>query len=259
MNLRPVLAVIPARCGSKGLPGKNLRMLAGVPLIVHSIEAAKLVPEISECIVSTDSPEIARVARQNGCEAPFLRPARLAKDTTPMLPVLQHAVREMEKRNGGRPYGALALLQPTSPLRLPQDISKALQLLEGGDAEGVVSVSDPGFNPRYVCVEERGGYLADAFASSRSYTRRQELPTVYRVNGMVYVWRRDFVVETSDLWAKKARLRMLVVPRERAIDIDDRYDFDLAEASIRSGLVKLPWLERGECAARREMGAAKRG
>jgi CMP-N,N'-diacetyllegionaminic acid synthase len=129
MSIHPVLAVIPARGGSKGVPGKNIRPLAGLPLIGHSIRLAKLCAEIAECVVSTDSAEIAEVARECGAEVPFLRPAELARDDTPMWPVLQHALSEMESI-ANRRYGSVLLLSPASPGRLPEDVSKAIDLLE---------------------------------------------------------------------------------------------------------------------------------
>src|SRR5271154_2273993 len=118
MSIQPVLAVIPGRGGSKGLPGKNIRPLAGLPLICHSIRLSKLCVEIAKCIVSTDSEEIAAVARECGAEVPFLRPAELARDDTPMGPVLRHALTEMESRQRCR-YGSVLLLSPASPARLP--------------------------------------------------------------------------------------------------------------------------------------------
>ena len=120
--MKPLLAVIPARGGSKGLPGKNIRPIAGLPLIAHSIRCAALSPEVDRCVVSTDCEEIASVARQHGGCVPFLRPAELAQDDTPMIPVLQHALREMEQRDAQR-YETILLLDPTSPGRLPVDIA----------------------------------------------------------------------------------------------------------------------------------------
>src|SRR5580704_14416569 len=128
MSVHPVLAVIPARGGSRGLPNKNIATLAGLPLIAHSIRLSQLCAEITSCIVSTDSNEIAAVARDYGAEIPFLRPAELAQDDTPMWPVIRHALVEMEKRERLQ-YGSVLLLSPTSPGRLPEDVSSAIHLL----------------------------------------------------------------------------------------------------------------------------------
>jgi len=239
-----MLAVIPARGGSKGLPGKNIRPLAGLPLIAHSIRFAALCPEIDRCIVSTDSDPIANCARQHGGEVPFLRPSHLALDDTAMIPVLQHTLRETERLETRR-YESLLLLDPTSPGRLPADVTRALAMLEEDPAcIGVVGVSEPHFNPRYTCVEERNGYLALAFAPDAKYTRRQDVPPVYRINATLYLWRRDYLLSAPpSLFATDARHRILVVPENRAIHIDSLDDFQLAEILIRDGVVQLPWLE----------------
>ncbi len=244
-NLQPVLAVIPARGGSKGLPGKNVRPFAGLPLIAHSIALSKLCPEIARCIISTDSPEITEVARQHGGEVPFLRPAELAQDDTPMWPVLQHAVREMERVSGMR-YGSVLLLDPTSPGRIPSDITEAVRLLdEDPAAVGVIAVSEPHFNPRWVCVENAGGYIRHVVPMDKKYTRRQDVPPVYRINALLYLWRREYMEQKSQGVGEHPH-RMLVVPEERAIHIDEASDFTLAELLIREGLVTLPWLSSGE-------------
>jgi len=243
MSVHPLLAVIPARGGSKGLPGKNILPFAGLPLIAHSIRFASMCPEIDRCIVSTDSSEIAAVALEHGGDVPFLRPAELASDNTPTWPVLQHALREMEDREGRR-FESLLLLQPTNPGRLPEDVTRALALLESNlDAVGVIAVSEPPFNPRWTCVEERGGRIVNAFAESKTYVRRQDVPPVYRINGMLYLWRRDHILaETEDEMDDKPHLA-LQVPEERAIDIDSPSDFKIGEILVRNGVVTFPWLK----------------
>jgi N-acylneuraminate cytidylyltransferase len=243
--MKPLLAIIPARGGSKGLPGKNIRPIAGLPLIAHSIRCAALSPEVARCVVSTDNEEIAQVARLHGGFVPFLRPPELAGDDTPMIPVLQHALREMEHRDGQR-YESVLLLDPTSPGRLPSDITEALAILDqDSKCVGVIGVSEPHFNPRWTCVEKRGGYAALAFADSGGYTRRQDVPPVYRVNATLYLWRRDYLLSAEPSWlAKNPPCRMLVVPESRAIHIDSEEDFRMAEIFIREGLVQLPWLQK---------------
>lgn len=244
MTLSPVLAVIPARAGSKGIPGKNVRLFAGLPLIAHSIRLARLCPGIDYFVVSTDSEEIAEVARAHGAMVPFLRPAELALDDTPMWPVLQHALREMERRLD-LTFGSLLLLDPTSPGRVPADIAKALQVLDSDPAAaGVLAVSEPPFNPRWVCVEDVGGYMQPLVLASQSYVRRQDVPPVYRINATLYLWRRDHVMSYDAPRLYDVPHRMLVVPEERAIHIDEPRDFLLAELLIREGIVQLPWLCR---------------
>jgi N-acylneuraminate cytidylyltransferase len=237
-----MLAVVPARSGSKGLPGKNLRSLAGSPLIAHSILFAKLCPEIDRCVVSTDSDEIAGVARLYGAEVPFLRPADLATDETPTWPVLQHVVREMENRESER-FGSVLLLQPTTPCRVPEDVTRAVAMLQADtDAVGVVAVSEPAFNPRWVCVEESGGYMKRLLKESATYARRQDVPPVYRINGLLYLWRRDHVLSVPAPQYDSDPHRMLVVPELRAGDVDTERDLIMLELLIREALIQLPWV-----------------
>ncbi|HEY5947974.1 MAG TPA: acylneuraminate cytidylyltransferase family protein [Kofleriaceae bacterium] len=241
MSVHPILAVIPARGGSKGLPGKNVRPLAGLPLIAHSLRLAAMCPEIARTIVSTDDDAIAEVVRAHGGDVPFMRPAELAQDDTPMTPVLTHALREIERAEG-RTYGSLLLLDPTSPGRLPEDVTRAVALLDGdASAEGVIACSRPTFNPFWVGVVERDGYLAPAFAGAE-YARRQDVPTFLRINGALYLWRRDFI-DRGASWRDVPHLA-LEIPEARAFSIDDLYEFQVAEQLIAAGLVELPWLAR---------------
>jgi CMP-N,N'-diacetyllegionaminic acid synthase len=246
MSIQPMLAVIPARGGSKGVPGKNIRPLAGLPLIAHSIRLSKLCGEISKCIVSTDSDEIAAVARECGAEVPFLRPEALAQDDTPMWPVLQHALTEMESRDRCR-YGAVLLLSPTSPARMPEDVSRAVQFLEEDRRTvGVVAASRPPFNPRWVCIDiATDGYMHQSFPDGNVYARRQDVPAIYRINGALYLWRRDHVANSEAPRYFEMPHRMLEIPESHAIDIDSPHDFRLAELMIKNGLIHFPWLESG--------------
>jgi CMP-N,N'-diacetyllegionaminic acid synthase len=248
VGVHPLLAVIPARGGSKGLPGKNILPLAGLPLTVHSILFSKSCEAVDSCVVSTDSEEIAEVARAYGAEVPFLRPHELAGDETPSLFVLQHALREMEAREGRR-FESVLLLQPTSPARLMEDVSQAISMLEQDPRSvGVVAASLAEFNPRSVCVEERHGYMVQAFNQDKVYTRRQDVPPIYRINGVLYLWRRDHIVLASKEQLFDGPHRVLLIPRERAIDIDDLYDFRIAEFLIHEGIVNLAWLNTGKAA-----------
>ena len=243
MSVYPVLAVIPARGGSRGLPNKNIAILAGLPLIAHSIRLSKLCTEITSCIVSTDSNEIAAVARDYGAEVPFLRPAVLAQDDTPMWPVIRHALVEMEKRERLQ-YGSVLLLAPTSPGRLPEDVSRAIHLLEEDtSAVGVVAASRPSFNPRWVCIDlAADGYMRQSFPDGNDYVRRQDVPTVYRINGALYLWRRDHVAASETPCYFTAPHRMLEIPESRAVDIDSQQDLKLGEFMLRDGMIHFPWL-----------------
>lgn len=237
-----VLAVVPARGGSKGLPGKNIRPLHGLPLIAHSLRCAAMCSAITRTIVTTDSPEIADVARAHGGDVPFLRPAELAGDTAAMWPVLRHALDFVETKDG-REFDVLVLLDPTSPGRLPDDIASAVtRLLETPDADGIVGVSRPEFNPLWHCVLDRGGWMEDLNRDAATYARRQDVPTVYRINATLYAWRASFVRRETADWRANGRNLLYEVPEARAIHIDDADEFAKAEALINAGLIRLPWI-----------------
>jgi CMP-N,N'-diacetyllegionaminic acid synthase len=238
-----VLVVIPARGGSKGLPGKNIRSFAGLPLIAHSILCAKGCPSVNRIVVSTDSDAIAAAAVEYGAEVPFRRPAELATDTAPMWPVIKHALENSEKAFTER-YDVVVLLDPTSPARLPSDIEAALTTLHGDvQCDGVIGVSEPEFSPYWHCVVEEDGYLRDLFPKAKDFDRRQDVPVVYCINASLYVWRRS-LVKDSDNW-RSGRLRLHVVPSVRAIHIDEIHQFEIAELMVQHGLLSLPWLKSG--------------
>ena len=241
-GLARLLAVIPARGGSKGLPGKNIRPFAGLPLIAHSILFAKMCPEITRCIVSTDAEETAALAMRFGAEVPFLRPAELAQDDSPMWPVLRHALASVEAEEG-RCYEALLLLDPTSPARDPSDVTGALHRLEGtAEADGIIGVSEPDFNPIWHCVVEQNGWMTDLMRDGGQFGRRQDVPRVFRVNGALYIWRAAFVRRQVEAWRQVGKHLMYEVPEARAISIDDALQFERAELLIKSGMITLPWL-----------------
>lgn len=239
-----MLAVIPARSGSKGLPGKNIRELAGLPLLAHSLRCAALAPVIDRCVVSTDGDEIAEVARRHGGDVPFRRPAELASDTAAMMPVLQHALAEVERQEG-RAYETLLLLDPTSPGRLPDEIARAAALLDDdASAVGVVACSRPTFNPFWVGVVERPDQrLGYAFDAAR-YERRQDVPPFYRINGSLYLWRTSFLraLAPGQNWLDAGPHRLLEMPEARAFSIDDAHEFAVAQALLGQRLITLPWL-----------------
>lgn len=235
-----ILAVIPARGGSKGLPGKNLRPLAGISLIAHALAFAACCPELTRTIVSTDDDRIAAAARELGGDVPFLRPAELARDDTPTWPVLRHALAACE-REGTAGFDYLALVQPTAPFRLPEDLTEAMRLLAADpEADGVVSVSEPPYNPASTAVVDRGGRLEFLVRGASEQARRQDAPRVLVINGLLYLFRASLVRDAPD-W-KGARLVPLELPWERAVDVDEERDIALAEAALAVGLVRLPWL-----------------
>lgn len=237
-----LLAVIPARGGSKGLPRKNVKPFAGLPLIAHSIRFARLCPEIDRLIVSTDSSEIARVAQAFGADVPFMRPPDLAQDDTPMWPVLRHALAAVEAATDP-PYDFLMLLDSTSPARLPADVTAALRrLIDTPNADGIMSVSCPDFSPIWHTVVERDGFMADFVKEANTYTRRQDVPVVYRVTGALYIWRATFVRETESEWRRVGKHLMYEMADLWAMSLDTQDEFDRSELLVTSGLIRLPWL-----------------
>ena len=236
------LAIIPARGGSKGLPGKNIRELAGLPLIAHSILLARRCPEIAETVVTTDADTIADVARRFDARV-LMRPSELAQDDTPMWPVIRHALAEIDRQDGPS-FEAVLLLDPTSPGRLPEDIAAACaRLAAAPGVDGVIGVSRPDFNPIWHCVIERDGHMADLIPAGAAYTRRQDVPPVYRINASLYLWRAAFVRREADGWREQGRHLLHEIPEARAIHIDDADEFARADVLIRAGVIRLPWLD----------------
>jgi N-acylneuraminate cytidylyltransferase len=237
-----ILAVIPARGGSKGLPGKNVRPLAGIPLIGYAIACGSALPAVARTIVTTDDIGIAETARGLGGDVPFIRPAELAQDDTPMAPVIQHALSEVEHQEGVT-YDGVLLLDPTSPARDPQRITDAVALFdERSDLDGVVAVSAPWFDPLWVGVEETAdGTIQRFFAEAAGVSRRQDNPRRYlRVNGAFYVWRSSFVRRLKSNWLDEGVFAPFEIPEAEAFSIDDESEFRMIEALAASGLVRLP-------------------
>src|SRR6478672_4871518 len=217
-----VLAVIPARGGSKGLPGKNIRELAGLPLIAHSIHAAGLLPAVTRCLVSTDDESIRQVALEHGGEAPFLRPADLASDTSSSMAVLQHTLAFAEQDSGDRAYDAVLLLEPTSPLRHLELVNRGIEvLLSRPDVVGCVSISEPHFNPLAVgVVHTAGAEIARAFPEYAGTTRRQDVGRFLRINGNFYVWTAEFVRRGNPAWLDAGRHTSVEIPDLLGASID---------------------------------------
>ena len=240
-----VLAVVPARGGSKGLPGKNVRLLAGLPLVAHSLRAAEAMRTVTRCVVSTDDEQIAGVAREHGGDVPWLRPAELATDATPMAPVLRHALAAVEEEEG-RPYDAVVLLDPTSPARDPAEVDAAVdQLLGSPDLDGVISVSQPSFNPVWVGVRPSGDdprVLERYFPEGAGVTRRQDTARYLRINGTFNVWTSAYVRRLEASWFDEGRHAMVEIPEWRAYAIDHLEEFEDLEAAVARGRVVLPWL-----------------
>jgi CMP-N,N'-diacetyllegionaminic acid synthase len=229
-----VLGIITARGGSKGIPGKNLKLLSGRPLLDYSIDAANDTP-LDRLILSTEDKKIAEAARALGCDVPFMRPAELARDETPHLPVIQHAVKWLQDHEGYRADVVLTL-QPTSPLRSAADIAAALRMLELSDADSVVSVNEVTAHAhpmRMLKVDDQG--FARLFATGEPVrnriNRRQDLPKAWVMNGAIYACRTEVLFAAApSLYGD--RVVAYPMPAERSISIDDLEDWAEAERAI---------------------------
>lgn len=230
MNERDVMIVgaICARGGSKGVPRKNLRLLAGRPLIAYTIQCAQACPILQRVIVSTDDQEIANVARQHGAEVPFIRPAYLAQDDSPKWAVFQHLVQTLEQMTGQQ-IDVLVDLDTGVPLRQPSDIAGCVQqLLNSRQVEVVVTAYEAERTPYFNMVElDAEGYAKIVKPLAKPITRRQEAPPVYGLSPAVYAIRREALWKYQH-WSE-AKLQIYVIPRERAIDIDTEADFQFVE------------------------------
>jgi CMP-N-acetylneuraminic acid synthetase len=224
-----VLAVVPARSGSKGIPRKNERMLSGKTLIQRCADSAGESGVVDRVCLSTDSEEIAELGRQAGIEVPFMRPPELATDVAPMQPVIEHAVRAIEDE-GWRPDVVL-VLQPTAPLRTGAHLAAAVELLVASGASSVVSVVEipRHYSPGYAMRIE-GERLLPFLPDGHRITRRQDAPAAYSRDGTVYAVRRDVVVEEHDLYGDDCR--PLVLPREESLTLDSPEDWAAAERRL---------------------------
>lgn len=224
---RRVLAVCPARGGSKGIPLKNLRPFLGVPLVARVGQLVAEIPLIDRAVVSTDHPEIAKAAQDSGLDAPFLRPSELSGDRVADAPVLQHALDEVERLDGVT-YELLVLLQPTSPLRTAAQVVAAIEKLvrEGWDAVWTVSETDSKGHPLKQLLVGESGDLDDYDPAGRAIVARQQLSPVYHRNGVAYVLTRQCLLEHRSL--RGPRTGALVLEGE-LVSIDTPWDLELAE------------------------------
>lgn len=217
------IASICARGGSVGVPGKNIRNLKGKPLIAHTIVQALSVKSIDAVYVSTDSPEIAKIARMYGAVVPYIRPAELATSIAAKVPVIQHLCDWVVQNEGE--FDRVVDLDPTSPLRTLEDIEVCLSLLDK-DTDAVITAFESEKNPYFNMVElKRDGNIGLICQSTDAVVARQLAPNVYSMNASIYVWHRHTL--SKGLW--NGRLKLHVMPRERSIDIDSPLDFAIVE------------------------------
>jgi CMP-N,N'-diacetyllegionaminic acid synthase len=228
-----IVAIIPARGGSKGLKRKNVLPLNGKPLIAYSIEAALKMDDIDRVIVSTDCEEIAEFAKEYGAEVPFIRPESLASDTATTIDVLKHTI-DFLKQEEGYETDHILLLQPTSPLRSEKHVKEALNLYLENRCP-VVSVCLADSHP-YLMRVKHGEYLVPFVDQpDKKATRRQDLPEVYELNGAIYLTDYHHLMNVSAIY--KDKVIPYVMDKRSSVDIDDEIDFKLAEVLLKDGAV----------------------
>jgi len=219
-----------ARGGSKGVPGKNIRALGGKPLIAWSIEQALAVRRIERVLVSTDSLEIADVARAYGAEVPFMRPPHLARDDSPEWLAWRHALEYLRNQEGVLPK-TMVSIPTTAPLRLPIDLENCLDEYEKGIADAVVTVTDAHRSPYFNMVTRQADDRVNlVMPHAVSISRRQDTPIVYDMTTVAYVLNANFVLQHDSLF--EGRVHAVHVPVERALDIDTMLDFRMADMLI---------------------------
>lgn len=224
------VAIIFARGGSKGLPGKNIRLLGGKPLIAWSIEQALSIKRIIRVIVSTDSEEIAEVARQYGAEVPFIRPEKFSKDDSPEWLAWQHAIKYLMEEAEVLPEIMISL-PATAPLRIEIDIENCLDEYEKGGSDVIITVTDAHRNPYFNMVKtNEDGTVGILNSIDSKISRRQDAPEVYDMATVCYVVKPKFVIDNSSIF--EGRVKAVHIPSERAIDIDTLLDFQITESLL---------------------------
>ncbi len=219
------IAFIFARGGSKGLLRKNIRVLGDRPLIAHSITIAKNCPSISRVVVSTDDKEIADVALEYGAEVPFMRPAELAQDNTPEWLAWQHAIAEIRKKDS---FEKFVSLPATSPFRSVKNVEDAILLLDRPHVDFVISATKAERNPWFNMIKKNTAGFAEIVNSSpEAIFRRQDAPAVWDVTTVVYASRPDYIMKHSKIF--EGNVDFVEIEKERALDIDTAYDFQMAE------------------------------
>ncbi len=229
-----IIAIICARGGSKRLPQKNIKLLAGKPLIAYAIEVALKCKMFDRVIVSTEDKEIAKISKKFGAEVPFIRPKDLARGKVSVWSVLQYVVRYLAKTENYIP-DVIVSLSPTSPFRRVEDIKKCLKKLVREKADIVTTVYESDRNPYFNMIELRKGKVSLVKKPQKKITQGQDAPKVYSLNDAVKAIRRNALLKNDSLFALK-NIKFVIMPRERSIDIDDPLDFLVASLIIKNKL-----------------------
>lgn len=234
-----LLATICARGGSKGVKNKNIRLLAGKPLIAHTIEQLKRWGKASEIVVSTDSLEIASIAKDYGAMVPFMRPDELATDAIGKIPVIRHALRESENILH-KTYEAVIDLDATAPIRTLKDLENCYRLFIEKKPDTLFSVVSAHKNPYFNMVEEdSSGYVHLCKTTQNGISRRQDVPPVYNMNASIYFYQRDYLLNEANQSAISQKSRLYVMDPLSAFDIDREIDFQFIEFLINQKMVNL--------------------
>jgi len=227
------IVLICARGGSKGLPGKNIKPLNGIPLIGWSINIAKQIDRVSRIIVSTDSEEIAKVALKYGAEVPFMRPKELAQDDSPEWLVWKHAIKHVESY-GNEDIDAIIVLPVTAPLRSVKDVNSCIDLFEESEVDSVITVSEASRSPYFnMIVNNDSGYASLVIPPKDQITRRQDAPEVFDMTTVAYVVNTNVVKQSNSIF--EGKVKSIIIPQERSIDIDTLLDFKIAECLVLNG------------------------
>ncbi|MDP8210689.1 MAG: acylneuraminate cytidylyltransferase family protein [Candidatus Stygibacter australis] len=238
-----VLGIIPARGGSKGIPGKNIKLLSDKPLIDYSIKAAQNSKLLNKFIVSTDSDEIANICKLSGAEVPFIRPEEFARDDTPDRPMILHAL-EYLKENQNYIPDMVVLLRPTTPFKTGAIIDECItKLCENKEYSSLRTVTQTeGVHHPYWMFSNKDGFLKTFIdgINLTEYHRRQLLPECYRLNGVVDVLRTDNLLKYNDIYGDK--VGYISLSEYDSIDIDNQFDFDLCEYILRNVKSKISGL-----------------
>jgi len=230
MDKRRIIGIIPARGGSKSIPRKNIKMLVGKPLIAWTIEEAKKSKYIDRLILSSEDDEIIKVAKEWGCEVPFVRPKELAQDDTPGIEPVIHALKTLPEK-----YDYVCLLQPTSPLRKVADIDGCIEKCIFNDAESCVSVAEVNKSPYWMYSVDNLDKLKPLFPQYHQIPNRQLLPKIYNINGAIFFAAIDSLLEKKNFITENTLAYSM--NELNSIDIDHEYDFSFCELLLKSNMI----------------------
>ncbi|MBO06460.1 MAG: acylneuraminate cytidylyltransferase family protein [Candidatus Neomarinimicrobiota bacterium] len=223
-----IVGFIFARGGSQGIPGKNIRLLAGKPLIAYAIETAFQSQLIDRVVVSTDDKKIARVAQECGAEIPFVRPKELAQNNSPEWLAWQHAIRTLKEQDNGRDLDVFVSIPPTAPLRVVEDLDNCIHSFLDNNVDVVITVKKASRHPSFNMVSiDENGYTTLVLPPSESISRRQDVSPVYDATTVAYVANPQFIMGEKSIFSGK--IKSVIIPEERAVDIDTELDFQFAE------------------------------